>query len=146
MKKSLWFLLVVLVGFGGRAQSSSSAAAGSAAAASKGDKGWGSKITGFSFRMIDEKHPEEWNGLSRSLRKDNFEEWFSVRKGKERIQLLSREGKDGLTELACLISGKEGSGLYLSLAGRFTAEDKEHIKVSFQKGDYDQEISHHEQN
>ncbi|MBS1663491.1 MAG: hypothetical protein JST68_20785 [Bacteroidetes bacterium] len=132
MKRVLFFLLIVLVSLSGRAQGKK--------------EGWGNKITSFSCRTIDAAHSQEWNDLSRSLRKDGFEEWFGVRKGKERLQVLSREGREGITELACMIVGKEGDGLYMSLGGRFTVEEKEKIKLSFQKGDYDREISRHEDN
>jgi hypothetical protein len=100
---------------------------------------WSRKITSLRCLSIDAAHAQEWADLSRTLKKDNFEEWFSVRKGKGRLQLLSRDGKEGPEEVVCLIVGEEGNGLFFHLRGHFTATDKARMQISLQDQYHDEE-------
>jgi len=77
----------------------------------------------------------EWDDLGASLRADRFEEWFSVRKGRSRFQLLSRDGRDSLKDIACLIVGDDGGGLFFHLRGHFTDADKAKIEAALQSND-----------
>jgi hypothetical protein len=102
---------------------------------------WFQKIRAFHCLSIDASHEQEWADLSRALKTDNFEEWFSVRNGKGRLQLSSRDGKNDNTEVVCLLVDKEGKGLFVHLTGHFTAADKDKIRSAFQEntsdGDHD---------
>jgi hypothetical protein len=108
---------------------------------SKTGDDWFQKIRAFHCLSIDASHEQEWADLSRALKTDNFEEWFSVRNGKGRLQLSSRDGKNVNTEVVCLLVDKEGKGLFVHLTGHFTAADKDKIRSAFQEntsdGDHD---------
>ncbi|HLZ86983.1 MAG TPA: DUF4252 domain-containing protein [Puia sp.] len=97
------------------------------------------KITALHCLIIDGKKTpnagREFRDLQQSLRADHFEEWFSIRKGEGRIALLSRDGKDSLEEMACLIVGDDDSGLFFHLRGHFTAADKAKIEAALQQHD-----------
>jgi len=103
------------------------------------DKGWMHKITSIRCLIIDSKKSaeggREWDDLGASLRADRFEEWFSVRKGRSRFQLLSRDGRDSLKDIACLIVGDDGGGLFFHLRGHFTDADKAKIEAALQSND-----------
>ena len=96
---------------------------------------WFQKVSSFHCLSIDAAQTQEWSDLSRSLSKDNFEEWISLRHGKGRFQLLSRDGKDDLGEVVCLIVGREGNGLFLHLCGHFTAADKARMQSALEDMD-----------
>jgi hypothetical protein len=103
------------------------------------NENWTHKITVLRCLIIDGKKAsdpaQEWNDLNTSLRADHFEEWFSVRKGKQRFQLLSRDDKDNMEDIACVIAGDDGGGLFFHLRGHFTAADKAHIEAALQDHD-----------
>jgi hypothetical protein len=98
---------------------------------------WIRKITHIRFLSIDgAKTPatsQEWSELTRSLKDDEFEEWFSVREGKGTVRVLSRDGKDGQEEVVCVIGDKDGSGLVFQLKGRFSAADKARMMGAFKQ-------------
>ena len=100
---------------------------------------WTRKITSVRCLVIDSKKTPnatgEWSDLSSSLRADHFEEWFSVRKGKGRVQLLSRDDKDNMEDIACVIAGDDGGGLFFHLKGHFTAADKARMEAALQDHD-----------
>src|ERR1700734_2254323 len=100
---------------------------------------WLHKITSLRCLIIDGKKAvdptQEWNDLSASLRADHFEEWFSVRKGKGRVQLLSRDDKDNMEDIACVIAGDDGGGIFFHLRGHFTAADKARMEAALQEHD-----------
>lgn len=100
---------------------------------------WTHKITALRCLIIDGKKAsdpaQEWSDLNTSLRADHFEEWFSVRKGKERFQLLSRDDKDNMEDIACVIVGDDGGGLFFHLRGHFTAADKARMESALQDHD-----------
>jgi len=107
--------------------------------ANDSDKDWMHRITSIRCLLIDAKNSEaggrEWSELGTSLKADHFEEWISVRKGKSRFQLLSRDGNDNQEDIACLIVGDDGGGLFFHLRGHFTAADKARIKAALQNHD-----------
>jgi hypothetical protein len=103
---------------------------GSGSSKSGGD--WFSKLSFLHCLSIDAAQTQEWSDLTRSISKDNFEEWFSVRHGKGRFQMLTCDGKEGIEDVVCIIVGKEGKGLFFHMRGRFSAADKERIKAAFQ--------------
>jgi Domain of unknown function (DUF4252) len=100
---------------------------------------WLSKVTSVKCLIIDGKKAvdptQEWNDLNASLRADHFEEWFSVRKGKGRVQLLSLDNKDNMEDIACVIVGDDGGGLFFHLRGHFTAADKARMESALQDHD-----------
>jgi hypothetical protein len=100
---------------------------------------WLSKVTSVRCLIIDGKKAvdptQEWSDLSASLSADHFEEWFSVRKGKGRVQLLSRDDKDNMEDIACVIVGDDGGGLFFHLRGHFTAADKARMEAALQDHD-----------
>jgi hypothetical protein len=106
-----------------------------------GDKAenWMQKVRSVRCLLIDSKKAsdpdQEWNDLSSSLRADHFEEWFSIRKGKGRVQLLSRDDKDNMEDVACVIVGDDGGGLFFHLRGHFTAADKARMQSALQDHD-----------
>ncbi|HEY4107911.1 DUF4252 domain-containing protein [Puia sp.] len=97
------------------------------------------KISALHCLLIDgKKSPNagrEFRDLEHAARADHFEEWFSIRKGKGRVQLLSREGKDDLEEVVCLIVGDDDGGLFIHLRGHFTAADKARLEAALQDHD-----------
>jgi len=107
----------------------------------KDDNGgnWMHKITRVRCMIIDgKKTPNaagEWSDLTRALRADHFEEWFSIRKGTGRVQLLSQDKSDTMEEIACLIVGDDGSGLFFQLRGHFTAADRARMESALQSHD-----------
>ena len=107
--------------------------------ASDSEKSWMHKITQVRCLIVDAKkgaeNGREWADLGASLRADRFEEWFSVRKGNSRFQLLSRDDRDNLKDFACLIVGDDGGGLFFHLRGRFTEADKAKIEAALQSHD-----------
>lgn len=103
------------------------------------DSDWMRKITAIRCMIIDgKKTPNaagEWSDLTGALRADHFEEWFSIRKGTGRVQLLSRDKGDTMEEIACLIVGDDGSGLFFHLRGHFTAADRARMQSALQSHD-----------
>ena len=77
----------------------------------------------------------EFHDLGESLKADHFEEWFSIRQGESRVQLMSRDGKETTDEMVCLIVGDDDSGLFFHLRGHFTAADKARIEAALQSHD-----------
>lgn len=96
---------------------------------------WLRKVTQIRFLSIDAaKTPaasQEWSELTRSLKDDEFEEWFSVRQGKGTVRVMSKERKDGQEEVVCVVVDKDGSGLVFQLRGRWTAADKARMQDAF---------------
>lgn len=103
------------------------------------DSNWMHKITAIRCMIIDgKKTPNaagEWSDLTGALRADHFEEWFSIRKGTGRVQLLSRDKGDRMEEIACLIVGDDGGGLFFHLRGHFTAADRARMESALQSHD-----------
>ncbi|HEV2479824.1 MAG TPA: hypothetical protein VGS79_09160 [Puia sp.] len=103
------------------------------------DSNWMHKITAIRCMIIDGKKTpnaaREWSDLTGALRADHFEEWFSIRKGTGRVQLLSRDKGDRMEAVACLIVGDDGSGLFFHLRGHFTAADRARMESALQSHD-----------
>ena len=117
MKKIIFSALILVIAASARAQKVDITVQSSDGHGGKVTGSHGVKLTSFSCRTIDAGHAQELTELAHSFRKENFEELFAVRQGKGRLQLLSRDGKDGQTEVVCLLVGKEGNGVYLTVAG-----------------------------
>ena len=100
---------------------------------------WMHKISAIRCMIINgKKTPNaagEWSDLTRALRADHFEEWFAIRKGTGRVQLLSQDKGDTMEEIACLIVGDDGSGLFFHLRGHFTAADRARMESALQSHD-----------
>jgi len=103
------------------------------------DDNWMQRITSIHCLIIDgKKSPNahhEFHDLDESLKADHFEEWFSIRKGEGRAQLMSRDGKESMEEVVCLIVGDDDSGLFFHLRGHFTAADKARMEAALQSHD-----------
>lgn len=100
---------------------------------------WTHKITSIRCLVIDGKKTlnsaKEWSDLSAALRADHFDEWFSIRQGQGRLQLMSKDKGDVMQEVACLIVGDDGGGLFFHLCGNFTASDRKKIEQALQSHD-----------
>jgi hypothetical protein len=99
---------------------------------------WIHKITGLRLLMLDDKNTgagQEWTDLEEALRQDRYEELITVRKGKDRLRLLSKDGAGGIKELAFLVAGKDGGGLFFYFRGAFTEKDLTSIQSSLQDND-----------
>jgi hypothetical protein len=94
---------------------------------------WFHKISFLHCLTIAADQAREWSDLTRSLSKDDFEEWVSVRRGKGKLQLLSHDGRNGLEDIVCVIVNEEGKGMFFHVRGRLSARDKEHIRSAFQE-------------
>jgi hypothetical protein len=103
----------------------------------KEDGDWIHKISQLKVMVLDGKKAadaEQWTKLSKDLHDGRFEDLLSIRKGSDRMQLMSRDGKDGLKEVAFLAGDKEG-GLYIQFAGKFTQQDLDQMQSSLQSKD-----------
>jgi len=103
----------------------------------KGEAGsWLKKVTEVRLLILDQKKAptaREWSDLFGSLVDDHFEELFSIRKGKDRVQLMSADRKGDLKELVFLAAGEDGGGLFLHFKGHFTAADLEKMQSALQE-------------
>ena len=99
-------------------------------------KGWLNKVTQFRMLILDTKKTPslrgEWNELAQSLKKDNYDDLVSIRKGEDNVRLLSKEGKDNLKEFVFFANGKDGGCVFMHIRGHFTAHDMEEIQASLQ--------------
>jgi hypothetical protein len=99
------------------------------------DTSWWHKITMCRFLTIDSgkaQNSQAWAALNQVLREDHFEEWMTVRHGKENFRLLSKDRKDGQEDVVCVAIDKNGSGVFFHLRGRFSADDKSRIGAALQ--------------
>jgi hypothetical protein len=103
------------------------------------DNNWMRKITNLRLLILDgEKTPsaqQQWTELEESLRQDGFEELITVRHGKDRFRLLSKSDQGDMKQMAFLVAGKEGSGLFFHFRGHFTEKDMARIQSSLQEHD-----------
>jgi hypothetical protein len=101
--------------------------------------GWVHKMTNLRLLILDgEKNPsarQEWTDLEESLKQDRFEELLTIRKGSDRVRLLSKDAAAGVKEVAFLVAGKDGSGLFFHFRGHFTEKDMAGIQSAFQSHD-----------
>lgn len=103
----------------------------------KSDGDWIQKITRVNVMILDNKKQadaEQWSRLSHDLQDQRFEDLLSIRKGGDQLRLMSKDGKEGLKEIAFLAGGKDG-GLYIQFAGKFTQHDLEKMQLSLQEKD-----------
>jgi hypothetical protein len=107
--------------------------------ANNASKGWMHKITNIRLLFVDGKKApsarQEWSELEQSLSQDKFEELFVVRKGSDRMRLLSKDRSADLKEVAFLVVGKEGSGMFFHFRGHFTSKDLESLQLDLQSHD-----------
>jgi hypothetical protein len=92
------------------------------------DGDWFHKITQVKMMILDKTNAT----LSRDLHNQRFEDLFSVRKGGDLLQLMSRQGRAGLRDIAFLAGGKDG-GLYFRFSGKFTQQDLDKMAASLQE-------------
>ena len=101
--------------------------------------GWVHKMTNLRVIILDGKKnssaPQEWTDLEESLKQDQFEELLTIRKGGDRVRLLSKEAAAGMKEVAFLVAGKDGSGLFFHFRGHFTEKDMASIQSVLQSHD-----------
>lgn len=96
---------------------------------------WFHKVSKVKLLLIDGKKAsaaDEWSDLSQSIQSENLEELFSVRKGKDKVQLLVKDVKDGQKELVFVAGGKTGGGIFIEFKGHFTSEDLAQMESSLQ--------------
>jgi hypothetical protein len=103
------------------------------------DNNWMRKVTNLRLLILNgEKNPgaeQQWTELEGSLRQDGFEELITVRHGKDRFRLLSKEGQGDIKQIALLIAGKEGGGLFFHFKGHFTEKDMDLMRSALQEHD-----------
>ncbi|HEY4065051.1 MAG TPA: DUF4252 domain-containing protein [Puia sp.] len=103
------------------------------------DNNWMRKVTNLRLLILNgEKNPgaeQQWTELEGSLRQDGFEELITVRHGKDRFRLLSKEGQGDIKQIALLIAGKEGGGLFFHFKGHFTEKDMDRMRSALQEHD-----------
>jgi len=97
----------------------------------KEDGTWIQKVTQVKVMILDKRKAadaEQWDRLVSELRGQRYEELVSIRKGENRLRLMSRDG-DGVKEVAFLAGDGDG-GLYIQFAGKFTQHDLEQMQLS----------------
>jgi hypothetical protein len=101
--------------------------------------GWVRKMTNLHVIILDGKKNssahQEWTELEESLKQDQFEELLTIRKGSDRVRLLSKDAAAGIKEVAFLVAGKDGSGLFFHFRGHFTEKDMASIQSVLQSHD-----------
>jgi hypothetical protein len=97
---------------------------------------WMKKVTMCRFLTLDPeksaKAGQEWTELLQSLKDDHFEEWMSVRKGKNNFKVMGKDRKDGQQDVVCVAVGEHGGGVLFHLRGKFSADDKARIQEMMQ--------------
>jgi len=100
------------------------------------NSGWIHKVTHVRLLILGDKknraQQEEWKELPRLLQQDRFEDLLTIRQGQDRVQLLSKERKDGDKEIVFWTGDKDGGGLLIHFRGPFTAQDMEKIQSALQ--------------
>lgn len=131
---SVALILIVGAGYGQQASFSTNASFMlQASFHGKEDGNWIQKVTQVKVMVMDKKKAadaEQWARLMHELRDQRYEELVSIRKGKDRLRLMSRDG-DGVKEVAFLAGDGDG-GLYIQFAGKFTQHDLEQMQLSIQ--------------
>ena len=101
------------------------------------DGDWIHKVTQLQVMVMDGKKAadaQQWNKLSHDLRDQRFEDLFSIRKGSDRLQLMSKEGRQGLKEIAFLAGDRDG-GLFIRFSGKFTQHDLDEMQSSLRNNE-----------
>ena len=97
---------------------------------------WLKKVTQVRMLIIDAKKApssKEWSDLSGSLLADHFDELMSVRKGRDRVQLMSADRGADLKEVVFLAAGQDGGGILLHFKGHFTTADLAKMQFALQE-------------
>lgn len=99
---SVALILIVGAGYGQQASFSTNASFMLQASFQGRNNGsWIQKVTQVKVMVLDKKKAadaEQWDRLVRGLRDQRYEELVSIRKGENRVRLMSRDG-DGVKEL-----------------------------------------------
>jgi hypothetical protein len=140
MQKLFLPIVFCLLAFAGSAQTSASFSIDPSfmlTASFKGssDGEWIHKVTQLQVMVMDGKKAadaQQWNKLSHDLRDQRFEDLFSIRKGGDRLQLLSKDCRDGQKEIAFLAGDKDG-GLYIRFSGKFSQRDLDEMQSSLRE-------------
>ncbi|MDO6430500.1 DUF4252 domain-containing protein [Flavitalea sp. BT771] len=137
MKKLFLPIVICLLALTGGAQTSASFSidpsfmlTANFKGSSEGD--WIHKVTQLQVMVMDGKQAadaRQWSKLSHDLRDQRFEDLFSIRKGNDRLQLMSKDGRQGLKEIAFLAGDGDG-GLFIRFAGKFTQHDLDEMQSS----------------
>lgn len=96
---------------------------------------WLKRVKQVQVLILDKEHgpsPREWSDLSSGLHEDRFEELVSIRKGHDRVQLMSADRAEGGKEIVFLASGEENGGMLVRFSGRFTSRDLEKMQEAIQ--------------
>jgi hypothetical protein len=97
---------------------------------------WIHKVTHVRLLILGDKkthaQQEEWKGLPRLLQDDRFENLLTIRQGQDRVELLSKERKDGDKDIVFWTGDKDGGGLLIHFRGPFSARDMEKIQSALQ--------------
>ncbi|MBN8850340.1 MAG: hypothetical protein BGO55_32480 [Sphingobacteriales bacterium 50-39] len=129
---SVALILIVGAGYGQQASFSTNASFMLQASFQGRNNGsWIQKVTQVKVMVLDKKKAadaEQWDRLVRGLRDQRYEELVSIRKGENRVRLMSRDG-DGVKELVFWAGDGDG-GLYIQFAGKFTEHDLEQMQLS----------------
>jgi len=137
MKKRFLPIVFCLLALAGSAQTSTSFSVDpsfmlSASFKGSSDGDWIHKVAHLQLVIMDGKKAadvRQWNKLSHDLLDQRFEELFSIRKGSDRLQLLSRDGREDLKEIAFVAGDKDG-GLCIRFSGKFTQKDLDEMQSS----------------
>jgi hypothetical protein len=74
--------------------------------------------------------------LRQGVKSERFEDFFYAREGSDRIEVLLREGEEGITDLLLLLQDKEEDSLTLvSVEGLFRFKDLENLSLEFEGSD-----------
>lgn len=129
---SIALLLMVGAGYGQQASFSTNASFMlQASFHGKEDGSWIQKVTRVKLMILDKNKAADaaqWDKVVRELRDQRYEELVSIRKGENRVRLMSRD-EDGVKEVAFLAGDGDG-GLYIQFAGKFTQHDLEQMQLS----------------
>ena len=137
MKKLFLPIVFCLLALAGSAQTSASFSVDPSFMLSANFKGssdgdWIHKVSQLQVMVMDGKKAadaQQWNKLSHDLQDQRFEDLLSIRKGSSRLQLLSRDGREGLKEIAFLAGDRDG-GLFIRFSGKFTQRDLDEMQSS----------------
>jgi hypothetical protein len=135
MQKLFLPIVICLLALTGSAQTSASFSIDPSFMLSANFKGssdgdWIHKVTQLQVMIMDGKKAadaQQWNKLSHELQDQRFEDLFSIRKGSSRLQLMSKDGRQGLKEIAFLAGDKDG-GLFIRFSGKFTQHDLDEMQ------------------
>jgi hypothetical protein len=99
------------------------------------NKNWIDKLSVVRLLIIDGKKTpgvqEDVESLSKQMHGDNFDDLLTVSKGKQKIQLLSKDLQDGVKDVVFLIRGDDDGTIFVQLKGKLSAKDLSQMESSF---------------